>query len=97
MKSHSVNEHFVRKVLVAQSCLTLCQPADCSPPGFSVHVIPQARILPFPSPEDLPNPGIEPGSSALQTESITFKLQGSSFFFFNQKKAIINIGFTKTQ
>ena len=60
MKSHSVNEHFVRKVLVAQSCLTLCQPADCSPPGFSVHVIPQARILPFPSPEDLPNPGIKP-------------------------------------
>ena len=23
--------------LVAQSCLTLCDPTDCSPPGFSVH------------------------------------------------------------
>ena len=23
--------------LVAQSCLTLCDPMDCSPPGFSVH------------------------------------------------------------
>ena len=22
---------------VAQSCLTLCNPMDCSPPGFSVH------------------------------------------------------------
>ena len=26
--------------------------------------------LPFPSPEDLPNLGIEPGSSALQTNSL---------------------------
>ena len=30
---------------VAQSCLTLCDPMDCSPPGFSVHGILQARIL----------------------------------------------------
>ena len=28
-----------------QSCLTLCDPMDCSPPGSSVHGIPQARIL----------------------------------------------------
>ena len=31
--------------LVAQSCLTHCDPMDCSPPGFSVHGILQARIL----------------------------------------------------
>ena len=37
MKSH--------KVLVAQSCLTLCNPVDCSPPGSSIHGILQARIL----------------------------------------------------
>ena len=40
------------KVLVLQSCLTLCNPRDCSPPGSSVHVILQARILewvPLPS------------------------------------------------
>ena len=28
-----------------QSCLTLCNPMDCSPPGSSVHGILQARIL----------------------------------------------------
>ena len=28
-----------------QSCLTLCDPIDGSPPGFSVHGIFQARIL----------------------------------------------------
>ena len=31
--------------LVAQSCPTLCDPMDCSPPGPSVHGILQARIL----------------------------------------------------
>ena len=30
---------------VAQSCPTLCDPMDCSLPGFSVHGIFQARIL----------------------------------------------------
>ena len=130
-----------------QSCLTLCNPKDCSPPGFSVHEISQARILeseseshsvvsdslqphglhnpwnspgqntewvafpfssgssqprdwtqvsciagrfftswatievqeyqsglPFPSPANLPNPGIEPESPALKADSF--------FFFF---------------
>ena len=32
-------------MLVAQSCPTLCDPMDCSPPGFSVYGISQARIL----------------------------------------------------
>ena len=32
-------------MLVAQSCLTLCDPMDCSPPSSSVHGILQARIL----------------------------------------------------
>ena len=46
------------KVLAFQSCPTLCNPMDCSPPGFSVHGILQARILesvaiPF---SILPNP-----------------------------------------
>ena len=31
--------------LVTQSCPTLCDPMDCSPPGSSVHGISQARIL----------------------------------------------------
>ena len=35
----------VIKVLVAQSCLTLCDPVGCSSPGSSVHGISQARIL----------------------------------------------------
>ena len=48
-----------------ESCLTLCDPMDYSPPGSSLHGILQARILewlPFSSPGDLPDPGIEPVS-----------------------------------
>ena len=30
---------------VTQSCPTLCNPVDCSPPGSSIHGILQARIL----------------------------------------------------
>ena len=34
-------------VLVAQSCLTLCDPMDCSPPDSTLHGILQARILEY--------------------------------------------------
>ena len=36
--------------------------------------------LPFPSPGDLPDPGIEPGSPALQADSLPTKLQGKPSF-----------------
>ena len=39
--------------LVTQSCLTLCNPMDCSPPGSSVHGISRQKSwsrLPFPTP-----------------------------------------------
>ena len=62
------------KVLVAQLCPALCDPMDCSPPGSSVH----GSGLPFPSPGDRPNPGIELRSPALQADSLPFELQGSS-------------------
>ena len=57
------------KVSVTQSCPTLCDPMDCSPPGSSVYGISRQEYwsgLPFPSPGDLPDPGIEPGYPALQ-------------------------------
>ena len=50
----------------SQSCLTLCNLMDCSPPGFSVHGILQAGIPGVGChallPGDLPNLGIEPTS-----------------------------------
>ena len=54
-----------RQAKSLQSCLTLCDPRDCSPLGSSVHGILQARILEWvatPSSGGLPDPGIEPTS-----------------------------------
>ena len=53
---------------VAQLCPTLCDPMDCSLPCSSIHGIFQQEYwseLPFLSPEDLPESGIEPGSPTL--------------------------------
>ena len=61
---HLVGGCFTCVCLVAQSCPTLCNPVDSSPPSSSVHGILCARILEWvtmPSSMDLPNPGIEPG------------------------------------
>ena len=33
------------KIEASQSCQTLCNPIDCSPPGSSIHGIFQARVL----------------------------------------------------
>ena len=60
------------KVVVIQSCLTLCDPMDCSPPGSSVGFSRQEfwSGWPFPSPGDLPDPRmIKPVSPALQADS----------------------------
>ena len=60
-------------VLVVPLYLTLCDPIDRSPPGSSVHGILQARTLEgvaIPFSRDLPDPGIKPGSPALQSDSI---------------------------
>ena len=69
---------------VAQSCPTLCDPVDCSPPGSSVHGILQARILEWVAlsfSRDLPNPGIEPRSPALQADVLTFEPPGKPYIY----------------
>ena len=58
--------------MLLQSCLTLCDPMDYSPPGSSVHGDIRQEIwsgFPCPPPGELPNPGIEPKSPALQEDS----------------------------
>ena len=64
------------KVKVAQLCLTLCDLMDCSlwnSPGQNTGV---GNI--FPSPGDLPNPGIEPRSPALQVDFLPAEPQGKT-------------------
>ena len=72
------------KVLVTQSCLTLCNPMDFSPPGSAVHGILQARILDrvaISYSRESPQPGIEPiclASPALLTDSLPSKPPGET-------------------
>ena len=72
-KIFKVCNEFVCVCAVTNRVWVFCDPMDCSPPGPSVHGISQAYWdywsgLLFPSPEDLPNPGIKltsPASTAL--------------------------------
>ena len=69
--------------LVTQSCVTLCDPMDCSLAPLSMGIF-QAKILDWVScchPGDLPNPGIKPRSPALQADSLPAKPQEKPFFF----------------
>ena len=59
---------------VAQSCPALCDPVDCSPqapPSMGFSRQEYWSGLPFPSPVDLPDPGIELRSPALQADTLT--------------------------
>ena len=76
---------------MCQSCLTLCDPMDCSLPGSSVHGISRQEywgVLPFPSPGDLPNPGIEPRSPALWADTLPSEPPGKPTLYIVNIKVL---------
>ena len=90
---------------VSQSCPTLYNRIDSSLPGSGSMGFSRQEYwsgLPFPSPRDLPNPGIEPRSPALQTDTlqseppgkprfkgVTIKISTSFFFFPEMDKLVL--------
>ena len=69
------------EVLAPQLGPALCDPVDCSPPGSSVHEFSRQEYwngLPFPSPGDVPDPGIEPRSPALQADALISEPPGKT-------------------
>ena len=72
---------------VAQSCPTLCHPVVAYQAPLSIGFSRQEYWsgLPFPSPENLPNPGIKPGSPALQADSLPAELQGKPTGFGDEQ------------
>ena len=70
--------------VLSLSVVSLCDPMDCSPLrllcpwGFCRQEYWSG--LPCPSPGDLPNPGIEPRSPALQADSLPSEPPGKSYF-----------------
>ena len=70
--------------LVFQLYPFLCGPIEFSLPG-SVHGFLRQECwsgLPFPSPEDLPYPGIKPWSPAFQADSLLSGLPGTPFYIW---------------
>ena len=67
-----------------QSCMTLCNPMDCSPPVSLVHRVLQARILewlPFLLIGGLPDPEIKPASPALADGFFTTEPPGKPVLY----------------
>ena len=73
-----INSLFGKVREIAQSCQTLCDLMEvCQvPPAMGFSRQEYWSGFPFPSPGDLPNPGIEPGFSALQADSLPSELPG---------------------
>ena len=82
------------KVLFAQSCLTLCDHVSTAlqaPLSIEFSRLEYWSESPCPSPGDLPNPGIQPRSLALQADSLPFELPGKpqdkySYARYNSEK-----------
>ena len=81
------------------SCLTLCNPMDCSLPSFHFHRILQARILeglPCPPPGDLPDPGIKPMSlTSLALGGRSFTISATWEACAGEQKGIFQAGIQK--
>ena len=80
MKKTCIHIH----ISVAPLCPTLCDPMDCSLLGSSIPLSmgfsrqESWSGLPFPSPGDLPDPGIKPGSPTLQADSLPSESPGKA-------------------
>ena len=77
-----------------QSCLTLCDPMDCSLVGFSRQEYWSG--LPFPSSQDLPEPRIEAESLAFAGRFFTTMPPGkTNFCCLYVKKKIMTVNFNR--
>ena len=88
-----ITQNFLKvKVLVTQLCPTFCNPMDCShQASLSMEFSRQEYWsgLPLPSPGDLRDPGIEPGSPELQADSLPSKPPGKQNKTFYLKIIVV--------
>ena len=79
--SHEIKRNLLLRRKEVKVQVTQLWPTFCDPMAYIVHGILQARILEwvaFPFSGDLPNPGIEPRSPALQADSLPAEPQGNT-------------------
>ena len=77
---HIPQDKYKTVCFVARSCPTCRNPMDFAQAPLSTGFSRQEYWsgLPFPSPGDLPHPGIEPGSPALQADALPSELLGKA-------------------
>ena len=80
MEPQSLNHWTARESEVTQSCPTLCDLRQ-APPSMGFSRQEYWSGLPFPSPGNRPNPGIEPRSLTLYTDALHLSHQGSPLQF----------------
>ena len=69
---------------VSQSCPTLHDPMDCSPPGSSVHEIFQARVLEWVDisfSRGSSDPGIKPRAPSLRADALPSETPGKLHYY----------------
>ena len=81
---------------VTQSCPTFCDPVDCiahqAPLSMGFSKQEYWSGLPFPSPGDLPDPGIELGSPELQADTLTSEPPGKPHVHWGHSKKGPDLG-----
>ena len=80
-------------MLATQSCLTLCNPwtaAHQAPLSTEFSRQEDWSKYPFPSPGDLPDPGIEPRSPASQADSLSSEPRGKPNFTMPVQEYVID-------
>ena len=80
---------------VAQLCPTLCNPKDYivhqAPPSMGFSRQEYWSGLPFPSPGNLPDPGMEPRSPTLQADALTSEPPGKPpYISLNSTKKLLD-------
>ena len=85
--NQKAGSHLLFYPLLAQSCPTLCDPMNCSPPGSNLFKGFSRQEywsgLPFPSPGDLPDPGIEPSLLHWQADSLLSEPPRKPLFYLH--------------
>ena len=82
------------RVLVTKSCPTLCDPWTIThQASLSMEFSRQEYWsgLPCPPPGDLPDPGIEPGSPALQADTLLFEPSGKHILALRRSCFILSV------
>ena len=84
-------------ILVAQSCLTLCNGVDCSPPGSSVRGILQSRVLEWvalPFSRGSSQPRDRTWVSSLQVDSLLSEPEREFYYFTITSIVVVDVNQT---